>query len=384
MEYEIKGPLEMACNVSKTVVPIVLSRLDFWCFFCLHLLLHILFKLGYMHENFAIMTLKDMGMITAMTTFFEVFYTGECFRRYLDLYGHVQGCFSHAYNFVFLTRFHFRPKGQPYDRLAAQWLVGAVILSLFEAREKRPMHAADLQKLLSLGLIRPHEMAFLRNVNGYHRSMVMMHMAGDFVRMGAVVSEAPPYALRDSIDLLDELVAIHQEMHDLISFPLPFGYVHFLSVMVTLNMSLWAYAIATQQSMFGPVFYFMACLIFVGMMDLASQLSDPFGDDDADFPIKKWMHEFLLNMSALIEYEHDGTSDGFEPDLREEEYQSTDFKLGLRQIEMLMDEQHEESSYARSEYRTPRTPRSPLETARTSGTRTSGVRQLTVYDMPYW
>jgi len=371
MEYDAsQGPLQMATHVSKTVVPIVLSRLDFWCFFVLHIVLHVLFKMGYMHQDFASMSLKDMGMITALTTFFEVFYTGECLRRYLDLYDHVQGSFSHAYNFAFLTRLYIRRNGQPFDRLAAQWMIGAVVLSLFEAREKRPMHAADLQKLLSLGLMRQDDMAFLRTVHGYNRSMVMLHLAGDFTRHGFVVSDAPPFALRDCINCLDDLVAIQQEMHDLIDFPMPFGYVHFLSVMVTLNMSLWAYAIATQQSTFGPVFYFFACLIFVGMMDLASALADPFGDDDADFPLPKWMHEFLLNMSALVEYEHDGTKDGFEPDLREEEAQLTDFNLTMKQIERLMDEHDEESVLYSSRSRSPRQAHH------------SGARQLSVYDMP--
>jgi len=338
------------------------------------------------------MTLKDMGMITALTTFFEVFYTGECFKRYLELYGHVQGCFSHAYNFVFLTRFHVRRKGQPYDRLAAQWMIGAVVLSLFEAREKRPMHAADLQKLLSLGLMRQHEMAFLRNVNGYHRSMVMLHVASDFTRQGFVVADGPPFALRECVALLDDLVAVLQDMHEVLSFPIPFGYCHFISLLITLNMTLWAYAIATQQSSFGPVFYFFACLIFVGMMDLANQLADPFGDDDADFPIQKWTHEFLNNMSALIEYEHDGTKDGFEPDLREEEYQTTDFKLGSWQIEMLMDERddhNDDTSSFKSLRERAHTRQSASHSAQDlahnsapySG-RQSTARQLSVYDAP--
>jgi len=365
MEYEVQGPLQTALHISKTVVPVVLARLDFWLFFSLHLVLHVLFKMGYMHQKFARMTISDMGMITAATVFFEVFYTGACFQRYMGLYSLVTGYFSNAYNFVFLTRLHFRPKGKSYDRLAAQWLIGAVVLSLFEARMKRPMQAADLQKLLALGLMRQHEMAFLRTINGFHRSMVMLHLAGDFTRTAFVVSEAPAFAIKDCVALLDDMAAIQQEMHDLISFEMPFGYVHLLSVMITLNMLAWSYAIATQQSSVGPVFYFFCCLIFIGMMDLATALADPFGDDPADFPLQKWTHEFLLNMSALIDYEHDGLTDGFDPDLREEEYQTTEFKLSLRQIEMLMDEQEEETYNL--------TPRGA----------SSAARNLSVYDMPH-
>jgi len=72
--------------------------------------------------------------------------------------------------------------------------------------------------------------------------------------------------------------------------------------MVVVNLALWAYAMGVVKSMFAPVVYFCVSIIFMGMMELASQLSDPFGHDDSDFPLFMWLMEVLDDAEVLTEY----------------------------------------------------------------------------------
>merc|ERR1712076_130887 len=63
--------------------------------------------------------------------------------------------------------------------------------------------------------------------------------------------------------------------------------------MVTMNLCLWAFQMGRSTSIFAPFIYFMSELIFIGMVELASQLSDPFGQDEVDFPINDWLSSYL-------------------------------------------------------------------------------------------
>jgi len=336
-----QGPLATAFSFYGTVVPVVLARVDFWLFFALHLVIHVLFLKGHLHGPIVGMTWQDMRILTAMTTFFEVFYTGECWQRYNRLWALVNRSFSKAYDWVFMARFFMRTTGTPYDRLSGHWLMVTLILALYEAKAKEPMSDAGLQNLVCLRLLKQHEVDFISSIGSEQRTMVSLHVAADIACVGYTQANAPRNAIKESIATLDDFRQLLQELHDLLAFSLPFEYVHLLSLMITLNLSLWAYGIGVTRSIFGPVFYFFSALIFTGMMDLASQLADPFGDDDADFPLAHWIHEFLTNMSALLDYEHDGLQSGFEDDLVDEEQRPMQLRIDLHSIQKLLGEVEE-------------------------------------------
>merc|ERR1712194_671806 len=69
---------------------------------------------------------------------------------------------------------------------------------------------------------------------------------------------------------------------------------------------------------FAPFVFFMAQLIFMGMMELASQLADPFGDDEVDFPIKKWLGHFFESAAVLLEYDFKGSENHWQLKLEEQ------------------------------------------------------------------
>lgn len=103
--------------------------------------------------------------------------------------------------------------------------------------------------------------------------------------------EAPSAANSALMQSSLEIRRLKQGITDMLSLPVPFQYFHLLSVMIIMNLALWAYSMGCSDSIFAPVVFFFSSLIFVGMMELSSELSDPFGQDEVDFPVQEWLQD---------------------------------------------------------------------------------------------
>merc|ERR1719396_68053 len=91
--------------------------------------------------------------------------------------------------------------------------------------------------------------------------------------------------------LVDHLLQIsfHQEaVVNASVLQVPFQYFHLLNSMIMANCFLLAWALGNMRSWFVPGAYMISSTIFIGMMDLASKLSDPFGEDEVDFDLDRW------------------------------------------------------------------------------------------------
>merc|ERR1740121_1231945 len=71
--------------------------------------------------------------------------------------------------------------------------------------------------------------------------------------------------------------------------------------MIVSNLTTLAYATALSDSWWAPPVFVCCSVIFLGMMDLSSQLSDPFGDDAVDFDVRSWADEAVAVASSLLE-----------------------------------------------------------------------------------
>ena len=62
---------------------------------------------------------------------------------------------------------------------------------------------------------------------------------------------------------------------------------------------LYTYALCSFESYWTPVILFVIILITSGMREVAAALSNPFGDDDVDFPVNKWIAQ-LRTMAVVV------------------------------------------------------------------------------------
>merc|ERR1719454_2570956 len=71
-------------------------------------------------------------------------------------------------------------------------------------------------------------------------------------------------------------------------------------MMLFLNLLLWAYSLALQDSYVAPFIYMFVQMMFQGIRELATSLSNPFGVDEVDFEMNDWMNLAYSKMYSIL------------------------------------------------------------------------------------
>merc|ERR1712216_643985 len=126
------------------------------------------------------------------------------------------------------------------------------------------------------------------------------------------------FATPNAIDREDMLQGLYSSFYrirscqskvtQIMDLPMPFQYFHIMNMMLMLNLLLWAYALGCQDSYFAPVIYMFVQMMFQGIRELSTALSDPFGDDEVDFPVTEWMICVYARMYGVLEDSFDVTT----------------------------------------------------------------------------
>ena len=73
--------------------------------------------------------------------------------------------------------------------------------------------------------------------------------------------------------------------------PVPLPYYHVLNVLLNINFAIFTYVMLGVESNLTPIILTVIIIVTVGMREVAATLSNPFGDDDVDFPVQRWIAE---------------------------------------------------------------------------------------------
>jgi len=314
------GPLRTALRFTGTVIPQVFSKCEFWLFFAFHCTITILYRTGILamanqEDNAFYIPWKDVKVVTAITTFLIVFYSNQCYSRYMHMFSLSRNILGSLYDITHFLRLFVAPVSKPHARLAVRLMLGMVDVFFYDTNDDDLQSDAGWTNLLSKGLLKEDEWNFLQRLNKAKRRLVIQDWTLEVIRDGFLKAVAemhvPANILKDMISKVLEIRAMQQQVLDTLYHQVPFQYFHLLNVMLSINMLLWAYAMGVTGSIFAPMVYFCAAGIFCGMMELASQLTDPFGFDEVDFPVATWVAEFLENSEFLIEFNYPGAADGW-------------------------------------------------------------------------
>merc|ERR1719253_1440623 len=91
-KYDVNASILRTCvTFGHTVVPCTVACRGFWGFLAFHILVKIVYHLGLLpgvdrEASLLYLSWHEIGIISAIMTFFEVFYTNQCYSRYLRLY----------------------------------------------------------------------------------------------------------------------------------------------------------------------------------------------------------------------------------------------------------------------------------------------------------
>mmetsp|Transcript_90032 Transcript_90032/g.197156 ORF Transcript_90032/g.197156 Transcript_90032/m.197156 type:complete len:381 (-) Transcript_90032:164-1306(-) len=297
-----------ALRRSHTVAPSVLLSAEFWIFFLLHIVVFIVSHWDKewvrTHRWFMQLDWDSVKIVSGITTFFEVFYANQCYSRYIHLYNTTRGMINHVHDLCHYFRVFLGEAAIGHSRLGTRYVIVAMVLHFYEMKG-RTSHV-DLAELIGMGLLRDSELTVLRATPSGQRSKAVLAWCSYVATKGCTQANTPPQALRRCTDLTLLVNASQQEIVDTLSLPVPFQYFHLLSAMITMNLILWAFIMGMNESFFSPLIYFFSSFIFIGMMELSSQLSDPFGIDEVDFPIDQWMRQCTDMMVEMVETDFPG------------------------------------------------------------------------------
>lgn len=332
-------------SLSKSVVPKVATRLDFWLFFLCQLTAWACNQAGYFGTVASdpllhYLEIKQSHVNNAIwiTALIMVFALNQSYLRYLELASLSSKMMGCVYDFCYEARLFLR-HDSPYDRLACRWLAVSVLLTFCEAKQNCGGHGVteeEWRRLVEFNLCRPDEREFLQQLNPKQRLLVMMHTAADLSKQGL----EPATAMSGGPELTHRLLEcknLQQQLLDATSAKISFEYFHLLCMLIISSLLFLGYSMALEVSLLAPPTFLIALLTIFGIMELMTVLNEPFADgNEQDFPVNLWAHEFMQNLSALLDYEHGGANDSWKNELKEELRSKTQMHLDLTDINAIL------------------------------------------------
>jgi len=76
-----------------------------------------------------------------------------------------------------------------------------------------------------------------------------------------------------------------------LNLPVPFAYFHLLLTLLYFTYTTLAMILVTQNSMWTPAVFFSMILVTSGVREVACAMVDPFGDDEIDLPVEKFVRD---------------------------------------------------------------------------------------------
>jgi len=320
------GILASAMRISSTIIPLVIDGPEFWALCFLNITACILRHMD-IFDPHAYHVDLPWGLTNAtgsLMTFFVCFYNKHVFERYNTLYDLTKYMEECTLEIVSSLRVQIPDK--TVQRKVSKLLLVSCFMFYYERTGSGGIETEKISK---------HEYAQLRKVDllddveikamqkfcqRYKEDAVPSLLILQWC-MGILRRSTPDPTNRDDLligfdDKLFELRDTMANVTYVMGLPMPFQYFHIMNMMLVLNLVLWAYALGCQDSYFAPGIYMFVQMMFQGVRELSTALSDPFGDDEVDFDVNMWMKSLYIRVFAILEdtfLMEDITVDGEKP-----------------------------------------------------------------------
>eukprot|EP01034_Spumella_vulgaris_P030602 gene30602-37845_t len=105
--------------------------------------------------------------------------------------------------------------------------------------------------------------------------------------------------------MVDELLTFRGKVGALFDYddqPIPFVYVHLLTLLTEIYLPLFAYstAVNTKNDLEGVLVLFLAAIYTLGLVAIGRALMDPYGNDTMDFSVMTYITSTMLSTRRLM------------------------------------------------------------------------------------
>lgn len=302
--------------INGTVIRATLMSAEFW----VHVSSHIFLSIYFFYKKTDVdltesLIPKDAWQLTAgFLTFLIVFFSGQCYSRYLEMYQACQTIDESMKLFIReLITFLHMPSVRRQVRIATKYMLASVFIFYFSlsdgglAQEEWDM--LQRKRLLSM-----KEIDYIRCYAG-HKGVILTSWATRAAQHAMRTEEpmklfTPPEraALMNRID--SQAVNSGKAMRriaDLMAMPLPYAYFHLLSLLMVINFTMTNWYLASHHCTWLTIPPFVCyVLVFLGLRRLSASLADPFQPEEEDplqvaFPCVSFLENAFSNGVNLME-----------------------------------------------------------------------------------
>eukprot|EP00928_Gymnodinium_smaydae_P018377 TRINITY_DN16998_c0_g1_i1.p1 TRINITY_DN16998_c0_g1~~TRINITY_DN16998_c0_g1_i1.p1 ORF type:complete len:578 (+),score=116.62 TRINITY_DN16998_c0_g1_i1:369-2102(+) len=294
-----------------TAVQMVLPRTEYWIWILFHIAVTAVVKYVIPPDTIQPFNWGVASSMQFFMTFFVTFYNDMCMHRYHVLYPACCQMKASVANFVQEMSISLHHSAlAAYRTTAAKYVLAAVYeyYGVLICGKPSPKLWSELQKK---GLLSQEEVGMLRCIETSSGSHVLicwtLLVLQEALRHDAVWPEEStknPLVVHRYNRLhahVMQLLEAFDKIGHTVAMPVPYPYYHLMNVVLWINIFVLAIVPALFGSWFTVIPFSMACLVVMGLREVAVALADPFGDDAMDFPVIAFVNRAFDDSVALLE-----------------------------------------------------------------------------------
>jgi len=299
------------CSRTQTMFEMVFRRFEFWFFVAMHIGLVVLVRYGYMEPyQLSYNEWEALGYIQFFLTFFLTFYNGQCFARYLQLYelsvGMIDGIMLFMHEVVVSIPYAELEK----HRITAVKYVLAMTYVYFIGTVKGTLTKSDWEEIVARGLLTNHEAELLQVFPAKSTESILVLSAWAMQIVDLALSHPMMWGPRSmrighthnraKAHLLSTL-RYSNEIQATLALPIPCAYFNLMNTVIAFNVLILCFVAAGYQNYFTIFPFAIAMLFFMGLREISAALADPFGTDDVDFPVDRFIDHCFDGSVCVLE-----------------------------------------------------------------------------------
>jgi len=284
-----------------TVLPLVLRLPFFWLVVLTHVTL-VMIKQYTDTQLIADVESSIIAIPASLLIFFVVFYAGQCYNRFFDMYAHTVAIGGTTMLWIGMIKLHLP------DDYSAQWNATRFILAsthvLYYGLDGG-MSDKDWETVHARRLLSNEEIRMVSRYNGYLPFLLiywaLREVQHELKQGDAETDRWRAHAYQQFEQLGFTLRGTSSQITNLLKQPVPWAYYHLLNFMTVLVLVLLAYGFVGMAPPFASIVAFIVIsLMVLGLKELAVAMADPFGDDVIDFQLEKFLAGSYRNALAHL------------------------------------------------------------------------------------
>eukprot|EP00747_Dinoflagellata_sp_TGD_P187558 gnl/TRDRNA2_/TRDRNA2_45280_c0_seq1.p1 gnl/TRDRNA2_/TRDRNA2_45280_c0~~gnl/TRDRNA2_/TRDRNA2_45280_c0_seq1.p1 ORF type:complete len:611 (-),score=127.91 gnl/TRDRNA2_/TRDRNA2_45280_c0_seq1:29-1861(-) len=289
----------------NTTFRVVLTKPEFWAYMGIHLFQ--VTAIQYLDLELDVKW-EAASMLQFFMTFVLTFYNEHCYERYTKFYMACMDMMDCSMLFAQELTISMQYEQVERHRLAAQrYILTAVYLFYMSLTGGMPM-GMEWKEVKRKGLLTKGEEQMLHDYPGGRVTLILTSWALQTIS-DALTSDPFWHERAMQIAHVHNRINAHvrgmvKAVHRigfLLALPIPYPYFHLMNVIMVLNFLIMSMALASFKTYATVVPYGFALLIFMVLRELAIALSDPFGQDDVDFPIAIFLEYTFDHSIGILE-----------------------------------------------------------------------------------